>query len=128
MGGAGEEWGGGRRKGVIELGPPARCQGAGQPEACLRPGGLLKGLLPVLSYLSALNFLFSFAIHSESGISKLPSYHRETSDTTIADCTALLGAAKFLDPTILTEPPTPYNTHTFFFFFFGSFGTIMMPL
>lgn len=108
---------------VIEPGPPSCCQGAGQPEACLRPGGLLEGLLPdVLSYLSALNFLFCFAISSESGISKLPSYHRETSGTTIADCTALLGAAKFLDT---PSSPTP-QAHTPFFF--GSFETIMMPL
>lgn len=52
-------------------------------------------LTTVLSYLSTLNFLFCFAISSESSFSRLPSYHRETSNT-IADCALSWARLKIL--------------------------------
>lgn len=64
---------------------------------------------PAPGYLLALNFLFCFAISSESGFASLPPYHRDSATTTMADCAALLGAATFLDP-----PPPTSHTHTFF--------------
>lgn len=74
---------------------------------------------PAPGYLSALNFLFCFAISSESGFASLPPYHRDSATTTMADCAALLGAATFLDP------PPQLHTHTPFF---CSFGTTLTPL
>lgn len=83
------------------------CQGAGRPcrpaEAPGRPKGCSLSSVP--GYLSTLNFLFCSAISSESGIPGLPSYHRETSNTTMAHCPALLGAAKFLGPPSHTSLP-----------------------
>lgn len=87
------------------------------PEAQQRPWRAWRGCSPLTGLSLGLELSILFCNPFRKRRFWPPFLSRGTSNTTIADCTAPLGAAEFRGPP---------NAHLFIFF--GSSGTIMTPL